>query len=427
MITLTTPSAGGAVAQGSSATPVFSCSDAGIGLQSCAVSGAAFTTSALGFHTFTVSAADKLGNAASASATYDVIRITTPAIGATYPRSSVVNADFGCAASTTCTAAVTKPGGASVTVTNGAPLPTDVSGAYTFTVTNSDGSHTAKLSRGYTVGPPTVAAGRIVFARLGNIWAINPNGTGAVKLTSGLPLDGQPAKSPDGSKIIFSRLSTLFGGRQLWVMDSDGQNQVQLTSAGDNTAASWSPDGTKIAFQSTRAGSKGFDIWVGSWNPALTLPLTNLTNLTNTAGDDLRPSWSPTATGRIAFASNRKSNQFEIFTMKTDGTSVTQLTNDPSTDLSPNWSPDGTKIAFESNRSTSGTPYGYEIYVMGAPNGTSQTRLTKLLGDDLDPYWLDGNRIVFSSVNLLGLGVIAPTGGTPTRIPNTLLGDLNPG
>ena len=64
---------------------------------------------------------------------------------------------------------------------------------------------------------------------------------------------------------------------------------------------------------------------------------------------------------------------------------------------------------------------------MGAPNGTSQTRLTKLLGDDLDPYWLDSNRIVFSSVNLLGLGVIAPTGGTPARIPNTILGDLNAG
>ncbi len=428
VITLTTPSAGGAVAQGSSATPVFSCSDAGIGVQSCASTGSTFTTSALGFHTFTVAAADKLGKTSTASATYDVIRITTPATGATYARSSVVNADFGCAASTTCTAKVTKPDASIVTVTSGSALPTDLQGSYTFTVTNSDTSgHSATLSRGYTVGPPVSAAGKLVFARLGNIWSINPDGSGAVKLTSGLPLDGQPAKSPDGTKIAFSRLSTLLGGRQIWVMDADGQNQVQLTSSGDNTAPAWSPDGSKIAFQSTRAGSKGFDIWVGTWDPALSTPFVNLTNLTNTAGDDLRPTWSPTATGRIAFASNRKSNEFEIYSMKTDGTGVTQLTNDPATDLSPNWSPDGTKIAFESNRATSGTSFGYEIYVMGAANGNSQTRLTKLAGDDLDPYWLDGNRIVFSSVNLLGLGVIAPSGGTAARVPNTILGDSNPG
>jgi WD40-like Beta Propeller Repeat/Right handed beta helix region len=428
VITLTTPSANGAVAQGSSTTPVFSCTDAGIGVQSCASTGTAFTTSALGFHTFTVTAVDKLGKTSIASATYDVIRITTPAIGATYARSSTVNADFGCAASTACTANVTKPGGGTVAVTSGNALPTGIQGSYTFTVTNNDTSgHSATLSRAYTVGPAVSAAGKIVFARLGNIWSINPDGTGAVKLTSGLPLDGQPAKSPDGTKIAFSRLSTLLGGRQIWVMDADGQNQVQLTSSGDNTAPAWSPDGSRIAFQSTRAGSKGFDIWVGTWDPALSTPLVNLINLTNTAGDDVRPSWSPTATGRIAFASNRKSNQFEIYSMKTDGTGVTQLTNDPATDLSPNWSPDGTKIAFESNRATSGTSFGYEIYVMGAANGNSQTRLTKLAGDDLDPYWLDGNRIVFSSVNLLGLGVVAPTGGTPSRVPNTILGDSNPG
>ena len=43
------------------------------------------------------------------------------------------------------------------------------------------------------------------------------------------------------------------------------------------------------------------------------------------------------------------------------------------------------------------------------------------------PFWFDANRIVFSSVNLFGLAVVAPTGGTPSRVPNTILGDSNPG
>ena len=53
----------------------------------------------------------------------------------------------------------------------------------------------------------------------------------------------------------------------------------------------------------------------------------NLVDLTNAAGDDVTPAWSPTSVGKIAFASNRK-GQFEIYTMATSGASVLALTND---------------------------------------------------------------------------------------------------
>jgi TolB protein len=150
------------------------------------------------------------------------------------------------------------------------------------------------------------------------------------------------------------------------------------------------------------------------------------TNLTNLDGDDLTPSWSPSG-GTIAFASNRKKSQFEIFTMTAAGASQTQLTNDPAADVEPSYSADGTKIAFSSNRATSGTTNGYEIYVMGAPNGTSQTRLTTLTGDDRAPAWTSSGKIVFSSSSLGGLATVAPTGGTSTKIQNTAPGDSNPG
>ena len=181
VIALTTPSQGGAVALGSSATPVFSCSDAGIGVDSCASTGAAYTTSALGFHTFTVTGTDKLHQSASSSATYAVIRISTPALGATYSRTTAVNADFACG-TPTCTATVMKPGGGTVSVANGAPLPTDVAGAYTLAVRATDGAQTAILSRSYTVGPLSLT-GKILFTRAGHIWSINPDGTGLLQLT----------------------------------------------------------------------------------------------------------------------------------------------------------------------------------------------------------------------------------------------------
>jgi hypothetical protein len=419
VITLTTPSQNGAVAQGSSATPVFSCTDAGIGVQSCASAGNAFTTSVLGFHMFTVNAADKLGKTSSASANYAVIRITTPALNASYGRTASVNADFGCG-TPTCTATVTKPGGGTVNVANGAALPTDTTGTYTLAVTAADGAgHTATLARTYTVTPLSLT-GKIVFTRANHIWAINPDGTGLVQLTRGSGLDDQAAKSPDGTKVVFARRTTASGPSQLWLTDSDGTFAVQLTSSGDNTAPAWSPDGTKIAFSSNRTGSKGYDIWTVS-------PTTGVfTDLTNLDGDDLTPSWSPTG-ATIAFASNRKKSQFEIFTMTAAGAGQTQLTNDPAADLEPSYSADGTKIAFSSNRATSGTTNGYEIYVMGAPNGNSQTRLTTLTGDDRAPAWTSTGKIVFSSASLGGLATVAPTGGTSTKIPGTAPGDANPG
>ena len=113
--------------------------------------------------------------------------------------------------------------------------------------------------------------------------------------------------------------------------------------------------------------------------------------------------------------------------MTTTGTSQTSLTNDPATDREPSWSPDGTKIAFSSNRATSGTANGFELYVMGAPNGNSQNRLTTLGGDDSAPFWLDPSRIVFSSSQLAGLAVVAPTGGAFTKVANTVANDANPG
>ena len=392
VVTLTTPAVGGAVAQGSAATPVFSCSDAGIGVSTCMSTGDAFTTSSLGFHTFTVTGTDKLHKSASASATYAVIRITTPTLNASYGRTATVNADFGCG-TPTCTATVTKPGGGTVNIASGAALPTDTTGTYTLAVTAADGAgHTATLARTYSVNPLNLT-GKIVFTRANHIWAINPDGTGLVQLTRGSGLDDQAAKSPDGTKVVFARRTTASGPAQLWMTDSDGTFAVQLTSSGDNTAPAWSPDGTKIAFSSNRTGSKGYDIWTVS-------PTTGVfTNLTNLDGDDLTPSWSPNG-GTIAFASNRKKSQFEIFTMTAAGAGQTQLTNDPAADVEPSYSGDGTKIAFSSNRATSGTTNGYEIYVMGAPNGSFPDPVDDLDGGrprpGVDEHGQDRLRIVLA-------------------------------
>jgi len=116
-------------------------------------------------------------------------------------------------------------------------------------------------------------------------------------------------------------------------------------------ASAWSPDGTKIAFNSGRPGVIDVMNSDGSGQ-------TNLTN--NPDSGDSEPAWSPDGS-RILFVSARDGNS-EIYVMNADGSGQTNLTNNPdSGDSEPAWSPDGSRILFVSWRGGNA-----EIYVMNA-------------------------------------------------------------
>src|SRR5207249_4537157 len=106
--------------------------------------------------------------------------------------------------------------------------------------------------------------GRIVFSSdrtgSGDIYVMDANGAGQTRLTNdpAPDLDWAPAASPtavDGGR------SGGGGGGDIYVMDADGSNQARLTTdpAADRFAG-WSPDGSRIVFESDRTG--GGDIYV---------------------------------------------------------------------------------------------------------------------------------------------------------------------
>ena len=68
----------------------------------------------------------------------------------------------------------------------------------------------------------------------------------------------------------------------------------------------------------------------------------------NVVSDDYSPAWSPDGS-KIAFQSNRDGN-WEIYTMNADGSNQTNISNNDFDDGSPSWSPDGSKIAFNTVR-----------------------------------------------------------------------------
>ncbi len=225
--------------------------------------------------------------------------------------------------------------------------------------------------------------GKIAFASNpgGNfdVFVVNPDGTGAVNLTSHPAEDLDPAWSPDGTKIVFT--SDRDGELAIYVMNADGAGVQKLTDGPDRFPA-WSPDGTKISFSRFSEARFDYDVWVANADGSLPV------NLTPLAKDDLEPVWSPDGT-KIAFTSFRTGNG-EIFVMGADGSGPVNRTNAAGTDQSPDWSPEGTRIAFSSSRDgTSG------IWVMNA-DGSGQTDLSAL--GDIGPAWSpDGMKIAFSS------------------------------
>lgn len=182
-------------------------------------------------------------------------------------------------------------------------------------------------------------------------------------------------------KIAFSSLRTV-GGNQIFTMNADGSNQVNISNNRwtGGTEPAWSPDGGRIVF----VGSSGSGIDIFSMNA----DGTNQTRLTTDASDDEIPSWAPD--GKKIIFSSKRTGGGDIYLMNSDGTNQTRLTTDPNVEYAPEFSPDGSKIVFQTNRDGN-----YEIYSMNA-NGSNQIRLTNNTTNDYLPAFSpDGSKIVF--------------------------------
>jgi TolB protein len=186
-----------------------------------------------------------------------------------------------------------------------------------------------------------------------DIDVVNADGSGlhAFGLKSS-SVGGAPSRSPDGRHLVWAD----HGG--FAVANPDGSGLRQLRVSGNNGSPVYTRDGKQIAFW--RSEHNGTSINVVNANGG---GVTRVRLIAGGLGDKI--DWSPDGT-RIAFNSgfddNRKSGN--VFTIKADGTGLVQLTHASGgkvNDGLDSWSPNGKQIAFVSN--TSGT---YEIYVMNA-------------------------------------------------------------
>jgi Tol biopolymer transport system component len=244
--------------------------------------------------------------------------------------------------------------------------------------TRADARQTQVLPR-YTRGRTPVVVFALLVAAAGIGFAVD-----AFRGKPGVP---EPSTPLDTDTIAYVE----FDGRtlkwSLFTMEADGSSvtRIPIELPGEVFHPSWSPDGTKLAFD-VQVQSEGGDTEIYAVNA----DGSNLSKLTSTAGWNFLPAWSPDGS-RIAYVHTSGYNH-DIWVMDADGSNPVRLTHDPDLDLNPTWSPDGGKLAFESNRT--GSP---EIYVMNA-DGSRVSRQTNSPGFDGSPAWSpDGRRIAFVS------------------------------
>jgi TolB protein len=249
-----------------------------------------------------------------------------------------------------------------------------------------------------------------------------------IQLTHAQNLD--PSPSPDGKKLVF--ISVISGKEQLFTMDVDGKNIVQLTRVdADHEDPAWSPDGKKIAFvlitkertsiAVMNADGSNVDLLTPkdhqtihpNWSadskqvmfctnddvapPKKNEAQINVVDLVTkkittliTGGINTYGSWSPDMK-QIAFRKIIGEENSEVFVANADGSNQRNLTNNPFFDGWPAWSPDGKKIAFASNR----RGHGYQIFVMDA-DGANVRLIANTEGRATAPRWSpDGKMIYF--------------------------------
>ena len=153
--------------------------------------------------------------------------------------------------------------------------------------------------------------------------------------------DGQPVWSPDGNLIAF--VSDRAGSHDIWIMDSQGGNLVNLTPGLRDSIElfpKWSPNGDSILFLSDSEDE--FDILVAAVDTGIVLNLTS--GINESVG---WPVWSPNGEF-IAFGVSEGMLRNNISMIRNDGTGLIALTEGRNDYGFPQWMPDGHSILFES-------------------------------------------------------------------------------
>jgi len=245
----------------------------------------------------------------------------------------------------------------------------------------------------------------------GTLWALPTEGGEAQALTDGLGDDRLPDYSPDGSRLVFQ--SYRGGSWDIWTIGADGSGLQPMTEGRfDDREPVWSPDGTCIAFSSDRSGN--YDIWI------LDVARAEISRLTSQSANDYMPAWSPDGS-EVAFISERgEAGTTELWKIGVRSPAEEKIASFPGRAASPSWSRDGRLMALrlleERVYEVSGLRFSEgvasDLVVVPVRGGQPVKRI---IGEDVFPFrphWTVGGDLIYTSDGRIRR---LPAGETPAQ------------
>lgn len=231
------------------------------------------------------------------------------------------------------------------------------------------------------------AATRVLYVLDGKVYSIDQDGADARPVSASDRPALSPAWAADGRRFAYMELGQ--GRGQLFIQDAATGKRAAVGATGqalDFTPA-FSPDAKTLAF--SRATDEGTDIYTLNIKDHCCLQRLTVGRFS----DNLSPTYSPDGQ-RIAFVSTR-AGQPQVYVMAADGTDEQLFApfdyGVTGASYAPDWSPDGQSVAF--HREVGGT---YQVFVMDVR--TRAVRQLTSLGRNEDPTWApDGRHMAFVS------------------------------
>ena len=258
-----------------------------------------------------------------------------------------------------------------------------------------------------TTGPSSVTwnpdGEEVVYSMGGSLWRQRVTETTATQLTNGPGYDYQPDWSADGSMIVFTRYTG--NALELQLLDLGTGRVSPLTTNGQvNLDARFSPDGSQIAYVSTK-DTGHFRIWIGNLKNGMLVSRpfssereTKIPRYYYSQWDhQLSPSWSPDGK-QLVFISNPDNIYGTGSIYKAEINAPDQLTllqkEETSWRTRPDWSPDGKRVIYASYLGRQ----WHQLWVTTTKGNGDPYPMTYGKFDATNPRWSpDANRIAFIS------------------------------